>query len=306
MNVATVYKSTGSWYKLKTLDGNWLEARVAGKIRLDGLKSTNPVAVGDQVAYKINPGDVATITKVIDRKNYIVRKSNKLSKQTQVLAANVDYLIIIASLKDPKTSFGFIDRLTVAAVAYRIPPIICFNKSDTWTEADQQQYLYYQEIYTQAGFETITCSAINHNGIALLKEKIEGKRVLLSGHSGVGKSSIINALIPNLDLRVGVISNIHKKGKHTTTFAEMVDINQDTQIIDTPGIRDFGLIYIEEEELPTYFPEMFDLLPSCKYYNCRHTNEPNCAVLKAVEEKKLAASRYYSYLSILANEDIYQ
>ncbi len=304
--LATVYKSTGSWYLIKTDEGKWHEARVAGKLRLQGIKSTNPIAVGDKVEFIFEGEHKAVINGIAERENYIIRKSNKLSKQTQILASNVNALLIIASIKNPKTSSGFIDRLTVAAVAYKIEPIICFNKQDLWGQEDEKLYLEYKDIYTNAGFQVISCSATENIGIDTLRELMEGKRVILSGHSGVGKSSIINAIQPKLDLRVGAISATQLKGKHTTTFAEMFDLNDHTQFIDTPGIRDFGLIQIEDEELPTYFPEMFALLGGCKYYNCKHINEPSCAVIKAVEEGNIAASRYHSYLSINANENIFE
>jgi len=303
---ATVYKSTGSWYHIKTVKGEWLEARVAGKIRLQGIKSTNPIAVGDIVDFTTEDDKTAVIHGIADRDNYIIRKSNKLSKQTQVLASNVNALLIIASIRSPKTSLGFIDRLTVAAVAYKIEPIICFNKQDLWETDDQLLYEKYKAIYTHAGFKVICCSATLGNGINSLRSLMEGKRVILSGHSGVGKSSIINALQPDLKLRVGAISNMHMKGKHTTTFAEMFDLNEFTQFIDTPGIRDFGLIQIDEDELPKFFPEMFILLGGCKFYNCKHLHEPKCAVIEAVEQGQLPLSRYNSYLSISANENIFE
>lgn len=304
--IATVYKSTGSWYLIKTDNGKWHEARAAGKLRLKGIKSTNPIAVGDRVSFILEDGDNAVINGIEDRNNYVIRKSNKLSKQTQILASNVDALLIIASIKNPKTSLGFIDRLTVAAVAYKIEPIVCFNKQDLWDSNDENIYKEYAQIYTEAGFKVIACSATENTDIEELKQLLHGKRVILSGHSGVGKSSIINAIQPNLDLRVGAISDTHLKGKHTTTFAEMFDLNSETQYIDTPGIRDFGLIQIDNDELPTYFPELFDLLGECRFYNCKHINEPNCAVIQAVEAGKIAASRYHSYLSIHSNENIFE
>jgi ribosome biogenesis GTPase len=303
---ATVYKSTGSWYSIKTEDGEWINARAAGKIRLQGLKTTNPIAVGDSVIARLEGENNAVIESVNDRKNYIIRKSNKLSKQTQILASNIDTLLIIASIKNPKTSLGFIDRLTVAAVAYKIEPIVCFNKRDIWSDEDKETYEKLVKTYNEAGFKVVSSCATSPNGTSELFELLQNKRVVLSGHSGVGKSSLLNAFNPDLTLKVGAISDTHFKGKHTTTFAEMFDINDNTQFIDTPGIRDFGLIHIEEEELPNYFPEMFALLPDCKYYNCKHTNEPHCAVQKALEKGELRLTRYNSYLSILANEDIYQ
>lgn len=303
---ATVYKSTGSWYSIKTADGKWFNARAAGKIRLQGLRTTNPIAVGDKVIARLEGENNAIIESVLPRTNYIIRKSNKLSKQTQILASNIDTLLIIASLKRPKTSLGFIDRLTVAAVAYKIEPILCFNKRDIWSEEDKKTFDNLSRVYFEAGFKVVSCSATLSGGTTELFNLLQHKRVLLSGHSGVGKSSLLNVFNPALALRVGAISDSQLKGKHTTTFAEMFDINEETQFIDTPGIRDFGLIKIEDAELANYFPEMFRLLPDCKFYNCQHTNEPHCAVKKSLEDGNLAISRYNSYLSILAHEDIYQ
>ena len=302
---AKVYKSTGSWYKIKTETGEWRDARTAGKIRLEGSKSTNPVAVGDDVWYR-DEGDNAVITGVLDRKNHIVRKSNKLSKQTQILASNIDLLVILASLKDPKTSLGFIDRMSVAAEAFQIPALLCFNKMDTWSEQDFNEYAHIKNIYENAGISVLSVSALKQTGLIAVRQALESKTVLVAGHSGVGKSSLLNALSPSLKLNIGKTSQVHQKGRHTTTFAEMHDLGNNTLVIDTPGIREFGLIAIEEAELPNYFPEMFALLPDCKFYNCKHLNEPKCAVLQSLENGGIPASRYHSYLSILENEDIFQ
>lgn len=302
---ALVYKSTGSWYKVKTDDGEWKNARIAGKLRLEGYKSTNPVAVGDAVEVE-EEGENLTIIGVHERKNCIVRKSNKLSKQTQVLASNIDELLILASLKDPKTSLGFIDRLTVASKAYEIKASICFNKMDLWDAEDMEYFNEIRDIYQFCGFDVISCSATEETNIQSVEELIKDKTILVAGHSGVGKSSLLNAIHPELNLQVGETSEVHQKGKHTTTFAEMHQINATTYVIDTPGIREFGLIQIDEAELPNYFPEMFDLLPDCKFYNCKHINEPQCAVLKALEEGELPGTRYHSYISMVENEDIYQ
>ncbi len=306
--IATVYKSTGSWYKVKTETGEFLDARTVGKLRLAGSKSTNPVAVGDVVTIEIEEGNEqqATIKNVEQRKNHLQRKSNKLSKHSQTLAANVDLLIIIASLREPETSFGFIDRCTVAAIAYNITPVICFNKRDLWTKNDLMQFDHLVNIYQSAKIGVISSSCYVDGGMDEINAIIKNKRVLLSGHSGVGKSSILNGLNPNLSLRVGAISSSHQKGKHTTTFAEMYDLDAHTQVIDTPGIRDFGIIDIPQADLPNFFPEMFELLGKCKYYNCKHINEPDCQVINAVEKGVLPVSRYLSYISILENQDIYK
>lgn len=302
---ALVYKSTGSWYRVKTQDGEWKDARIAGRLRLHGIKSTNPVAVGDVVNVQ-EEGDNLTIIGVEERKNYIMRKSNKLSKQTQILASNIDELVILASLKDPKTSMGFIDRLTVAAKAYKINATICFNKMDLWSADDLDKYKELVDVYSFCGFKILCCSANTGENLAEVKALMKQKTVLVAGHSGVGKSSLLNAINPKLNLAVGSTSDTHKKGKHTTTFAEMHDLDSETHIIDTPGIREFGLIQIDETELPNYFPEMFELLPDCKFYNCKHTNEPKCAVKEALENGEIPPTRYHSYMSILENEDIYQ
>jgi len=307
MIAATVYKSTGSWYKIKTENGEWLDARTAGKLRLKGIKSTNPIAVGDLVEFRIEPEvkNQAVITGIKDRRNYLVRKSNKLSKYSQVLAANVDLLLIIASLKEPETSLGFVDRCTVSAIAYNVQPVICFNKIDIWDEGDWEIFEDLKIIYKKAGISVISSSCQKEGNMQAIHETIKGKRVLLSGHSGVGKSSILNALSPKFAAKVGAISKTQLRGKHTTTFAEMFDLDDTTQVIDTPGIRDFGIIDISANELPNYFPEMFGLLGQCKYYNCKHINEPDCAVIHALQDETVSPSRYHSYLSILENDNVF-
>lgn len=305
-----VIKSTGSWYKIRQEDKSILEARIKGKIRLKELDTTNPVAVGDEVEYEFeSSGDVTNgvITGIGKRSNYIIRKSNKLSKQGQIIAANIDMALLVVTLTSPKTSLGFIDRFLVMAGAYHIPVTLVFNKCDLYTEEEQEYFEYLKMLYEHLGYPCVL-SSIYDETFAPQKQLlpvIEHKRVLISGHSGVGKSSLLNQLMPDAAQKVDKISEQHLKGKHTTTFAEMFYLNDDTAIIDTPGIRDFGIIDIAETEIGHYFPEIRELMKGCKFNDCKHFNEPDCAVIKAFEEARMAPERYYSYLSILQNQDIY-
>lgn len=305
-----VIKSTGSWYKIRQEDNSILEARIKGKIRLKELNTTNPVAVGDTVDYEYeSSGDVTNgvITAIEKRRNYIIRKSNKLSKQGQIIAANLDMALLVVTLTSPKTSLGFIDRFLVMAGAYHIPVTLVFNKCDLYDTDEHEYYDYLKMLYEHLGYPCILCS-IHDSDFAPQKQLlpvIENKKVLISGHSGVGKSSILNELMPDAAQKVDKISDQHSKGKHTTTFAEMFYLNDTTAIIDTPGIRDFGIIDIAETEIGHYFPEIRQLMKGCKFNDCKHFNEPECAVIKAFEEAQMAPERYLSYLSILQNQDIY-
>lgn len=298
-----VVKSTGSWYEIKTKQGKRVNARLKGKFRLKGIKSTNPVAVGDRVLFE-EEGDEAVIYQIKDRKNYIIRKSINLSKQVQILAANVDQLFLIVTLENPVTTLGFIDRFLVGAEAYRIPAILVFNKIDLLQSESQQLKLSeWINKYESVGYVCLQVSAEQELGLDALKNKMKDKLNILSGNSGVGKSTLINKLDKNLDLRVNKISDYHKSGQHTTTFAELFELEFGGDIIDTPGIKGFGNVEIEKEELAHYFPEMRALLNACKFNNCVHINEPNCAIKEAVERGEIQKSRYQNYLSIYSEDD---
>jgi ribosome biogenesis GTPase / thiamine phosphate phosphatase len=306
-----VIKSTGSWYKIRQEDKSILEARIKGKIRLKDLDTTNPVAVGDIVEYEFeNSGDVTNgvINAIEKRHNYIIRKSNKLSKQGQIIAANIDLALLIVTLTNPRTSLGFIDRFLVMAGAYHIPVKLVFNKCDLYNEEDTDYFDYLKMVYEHLGYECILTSIYieEYSPAKQLTPIIKGKKVLVSGHSGVGKSSILNDLMPNAGQKVEKISDQHLKGKHTTTFAEMFYIDDTTALIDTPGIRDFGIIDLEETEIGHYFPEIRALMSGCRFNNCKHFNEPDCAVIQAYNDNRIAPERYLSYLSILQNENIFE
>lgn len=295
-----VAKSTGSWYSVRLPNGNYLDCRLRGQFRLQGIKSTNPVAVGDHVEVSIsNEANEGIITSIGDRKNYVIRKATNLSKQTHIIAANLDQGILIATLAQPRTSMGFIDRFLCTCEAYEVPASIVFNKIDFYNKEQLELVDEYIAMYEQIGYPCFKTSALQPETVNDLKEHMKDKVSLLSGHSGVGKSSLINTIDENLDLKVGNISAYHEKGKHTTTFAEMFELSFGGFIIDTPGIKEFGLVNIQPEEVSHYFPEMLSRLNACKYYNCTHVNEPGCAVQAALEEGEIAVSRYNSYLSIL-------
>lgn len=302
----TVYKSTGSWYTIKTESGKFLDCRIKGKLRISGIRSTNPVAVGDTVDYELDKSTDeirGVITNIHDRENYIVRKSVNLSKQIHIIAANVDQVFLIVTINNPPTTTSFIDRFLVTAEAYDITAVLVFNKIDTFDEAMLDEQLYLQHVYSQIGYECIRVSAKVGKGIDALKEKMIGKTSMFSGHSGVGKSTLVNAIEPTLDLKTKEISLQHQQGQHTTTFAEMFDLQFDARIIDTPGIRGFGIIDMEKEEIGDYFPEFFALKQDCKFNNCLHKDEPHCAVKAALEKDEISWSRYKSYIQILEGED---
>ncbi|TSD64776.1 ribosome small subunit-dependent GTPase A [Inquilinus sp. KBS0705] len=298
-----VTKSTGSWYQVKA--GNQvIDCRIKGKFRTKGITTTNPLAVGDVVDYEMEPEQgTGVITNLHQRKNYIIRKSINLSKQAQIIAANLDLALLVVTLASPRTSLGFIDRFLVTAEAYDIPACLIFNKLDLFSEEGLEILADYQSIYQNIGYACYSVSALEGTNIDEVQTLLKDKVTLFSGHSGVGKSSLINRLLPNLDLRTHMISDWSDKGMHTTTFAEMFELPQGGYIIDTPGIRELGVIDIEKQELSHFFPEMRELMNQCRFNNCRHINEPGCAVLEAIEAGDIAFSRYDSYLSIYNGND---
>ncbi|WKN33087.1 ribosome small subunit-dependent GTPase A [Porifericola rhodea] len=300
-----VIKSTGSWYNVLAEDGLVYPCRLRGKFKIKGLKVTNPVAVGDKVVVEMEEGEEGTgvITEIEARENYIIRKSTHKKHHGHIIATNIDQAVLVATLVYPKTSLGFIDRFLVSADSFRIPALILFNKKDL-LEAEHQQYQ--QELiamYSSIGYTCMELSAFDSADIEKVKAQLQDKTSLFSGHSGVGKSTLLNQIEPSLEQKTSEVSSFANKGVHTTTYAEMFGIGQETFIIDTPGIKELGLMDINEGELSHYFPEMRDLLGECKFHNCTHTHEPGCAVMDAVEEGRVAGSRYYSYLSMLENDD---
>ena len=301
-----VYKSTGSWYTVKTENNQVFECRIKGKFRMQGIKSTNPIAVGDVVDFELDENSdsvTGSIHNIHSRKNYIVRKSVNLSKQTHIIASNIDVVFLLITINNPPTTTSFIDRFLVTAEAYGIEAVLVFNKIDTFDEAMQDEQLYLQYIYSEIGYKFLKVSAKEKKGIDELKQMMIGKVSMFSGHSGVGKSTLVNALEPDLNLKTKNISEQSKQGQHTTTFAEMYDLSFDAKIIDTPGIKGFGIVDLEPAEISGYFPEFFKLKDQCKFNNCLHKEEPHCAVKKALEENKIAWSRYNSYLKILEGDD---
>lgn len=298
-----VLKSTGKWYEVKGDDGERYECQIKGKFRLKGIRTTNPVAAGDLVEFDLEDDGKGVIRVIEERKNYIIRKSVNLSHEAHIVAANLDKAFLIATLVQPVTSSGFIDRFLVTAEAYSVPVVIVFNKSDLYGEQEWDLYEYYQSVYNHAGYECMAISAAREEGVDKLIKKMKGHTNLLSGHSGVGKSTLINALIPGLDIKTAEVSESHNKGVHTTTFAEMHELPDGGFIIDTPGIKGFGLVDIPKEELHHYFPEIFRRLPECKFHNCLHLNEPGCAVKAAVEEGELPEERYLNYLAMYHEDE---
>ncbi len=299
-----VIKSTGSWYTVLGNDHNYYECRIKGKFRMKGLVSTNPVAVGDMVDFEVEPDqETAVISNVQDRRNYIIRKSINLSKQVQIIAANLDLACLVVTLASPRTSLGFIDRFLVTAEAYSVPAILVFNKLDLFSEEGLEILANWTDLYESIGYPCYTVSAVKETNLKELKWVLKDKITLFSGHSGVGKSSLINKLIPGKELKTGKISNWSDMGKHTTTFAELFELPFGGKLIDTPGIREMGITDIEPHELGHFFPEMRELMHDCKFNNCVHINEPGCAVLKALEEGELEPTRYDSYQSMYFGND---
>jgi ribosome biogenesis GTPase len=301
-----VYKSTGSWYTVKSETGDFMECRMKGKFRMKGIKSTNPIAVGDVVDYELdNSSDTVTgtIHNIHDRKNYIVRKSVNLSKQIHIIASNIDQVFLLITIDNPPTTTSFIDRFLVTAEAYGIETVLVFNKIDTLTDASLDEQLYMQHVYQEIGYRCLRVSSTEGKGVEELKQLMLDKVSMFSGHSGVGKSTLVNALEPSLHLKTKNISEQSKQGQHTTTFAEMYDLSFGAKIIDTPGIKGFGIVDMEKEEVGGYFPEFFKLQDQCKFNNCLHKEEPHCAIKAALENDEIAWSRYNSYLKILEGDD---
>ena len=294
-----VIKNTGSWYQVKTDDGQFIECKIKGNFRLKGIRSTNPIAVGDRVKIEINKEGTAFIYEIEERRNYIIRRSSNLSKECHILAANIDQALLIVTVNYPQTNTTFIDRFLASAEAYRIPVNIVINKTDCYEEGDKEYADALCFLYKTIGYNCYQVSAKTGEGMDKIKNIIENKVTLFSGNSGVGKSTLINYLMPGLHLKTGTISASHKKGMHTTTFSEMFELPQGGYIIDTPGIKGFGTIDFDPKEVAHYFPELFRISHNCRFNNCTHRHEPGCAVLKALENHEISESRYNSYLSII-------
>ena len=302
----TVYKSTGSWYTVKTDLGATYQCRIKGKFRIKDIKSTNPLAVGDVVDFKLetnNDETTGVINTIHDRSNYIVRKSVNLSKQTHIIASNIDQVFLIVTITNPPTFTSFIDRFLVTAEAYSVPAVLLFNKMDTYENEAMDEAKYLAHVYRKIGYVCIGTSATTGKNIDKVKQLMMVKTSMFAGHSGVGKSTLVNAIEPSLDLKTKEISSQHSQGQHTTTFAEMYDLSFDARIIDTPGIKGFGVVDMDREEVGDYFPEFFELKQDCKFNNCLHLEEPKCAVKDALDNDEVAFSRYRSYVQILEGED---
>ena len=298
-----IIKNTGSWYTVKTDDGQLIESKIKGNFRLKGIRSTNPVAVGDHVEIITNQEGTAFISAIEDRRNYIIRKSPNLSKQSHILAANVDQALLVVTVNYPQTSTTFIDRFLASAEAYSVPVILVFNKHDLLSEEELHYEKMMCTLYETVGYKCVEISAETGEGVEQLFPILKDKITLLSGNSGVGKSTLINRLIPHASQRTAEISDAHNTGMHTTTFSEMIELPEGGYLIDTPGIKGFGTFDIEKEELTSYFKEIFHFSKDCRFSNCTHTHEPGCAVIKAVEDHFISASRYQSYLSMLEDKD---
>lgn len=298
-----IIKNTGSWYTVKTDDGRIVESKVKGNFRLKGIRSTSPVAVGDYVDIIMNAEGTALISAIDDRKNYIIRKASNLSKQSQIIAANLDLALLVITIKQPETSTTFIDRFLAGAEAYRVPVVLVFNKTDLLNDDERRYQQQMAELYETIGYPCVEISAETGMGITQLQTLLKQKVTLVSGNSGVGKSTLINAIIPHADQRTAEISNAHGTGMHTTTFSEMIELTEGGYLIDTPGIKGFGTFDIEREELTSYFKEIFEFSKDCRFNNCTHTHEPGCAVIQAVENHYISASRYQSYLNMLEDKD---
>ena len=299
-----VYKSTGSWYKVRDKNGNFITCRLKGKLRIRGLKVTNPISVGDIVDFRLEKGkDTGIISNIEERKNYLIRKSVNLSKQYHIIASNIDQAILVATVTHPNTLNEFIDRFLVSVTAYNIPGIVAVNKIDIYDDDATEKLSDWDSIYSKAGYDIIPISVTKGINIDKIKMILKNKRTVLSGNSGVGKSSLLQNIIPGRNIAIKEISKIHQQGVHTTTFAEMYDLPFGGQVIDTPGIRGLGIVDIDAQELGNYFPEFLELKPQCKFNNCIHINEPSCAVKKAIDKGLISSSRYNSYLNIFQNNN---
>jgi len=302
----TVYKSTGSWYTVKTDEGDFYECRIKGKFRIQGIKSTNPVAVGDVVEFELEElGDdtVGTISGIDERRNYIIRKSVNLSKQTHIIASNLDVVFLLITLNNPTTYTVFIDRFLATSEAYDIPTVLLFNKIDTYSDEELKEVKFLASTYRHIGYTCIGISAKTGKNIDQVKALMKGKTSMFAGHSGAGKSTLVNAIEPELDLKTASISSQHSQGQHTTTFAEMFDMEFGARIIDTPGIKGFGIVDMDADEIGDYFPEFFKLKEHCKFNNCLHIDEPMCAVKEALDEDNVSWSRYRSYAQMVTGEE---
>ena len=298
---ATVYKSTGSWYTVKDDGGQWYNARMKGIFKIDNITSTNPVAVGDEVEVELEDEaeNTAMITEIHPRRNYINRQSPRVKYQHIIVASNLDQSLLVATLKEPRTSQGFINRFLVASEMFHVKAFIAFNKSDLFKKKEQEKFEQMKEMYETVGYKVFLTSTKENNGIEELKEELKDKTTLISGHSGVGKSSLLNVIFPNMNLKTQGISGWSGKGQHTTTFAEMFDLSFGGRIIDTPGMREFGLVDISKQEVSHYFPEMRVRLNECQFNNCLHVNEPGCAIKEAVAKGEISEDRYVSYVNIM-------
>lgn len=301
-NTGLVVKNTGSHYIVESSDGREISCKLKGNFRLKGIRSTNPIAVGDKVIYLLQNDGTGLITEIIPRNNYIIRKSTNLSKDSHIIASNIDLCFLIITIKHPETSTVFIDRFIATAEAYNIPICIVINKMDIYKQADLNYADKLAELYEYIGYPCIKTSCVNNEGIAKLKNMLKGKTVLFSGNSGVGKSTLINTLAPNVLLKTAQISDSHHMGMHTTTFSEMIRLQDGAYLIDTPGIKGFGMYDMDKEQISHYFKDIFEVSKNCRFNNCIHINEPNCAVLEAVERHEISTSRYESYLSMMNEE----
>lgn len=312
MKEGLVIKTTGSWYIVEDQDGNSYECKVKGNFRIKGIKSTNPVAVGDKVTfilsqnYEDQAGKTGWITSIKDRKNYIIRRSPNLSKQSHIIAANIDQAVLIATIIYPVTTTTFIDRYLASAEAYRVPVLIIFNKIDLYGDKEKDQLEELISIYTKIGYKCLSVSARENIGLEQFREEIKNKTNVINGHSGVGKSTLINMIQPGLNLKTKDISDMHQTGKHTTAYSAIYKLNIGGYLIDTPGIKGFGMLDMEPWEISHYFPEIFRISKNCQYNNCSHTHEPGCAVKEAVDAGDIAISRYISYLGLLEGDDKYR
>jgi ribosome biogenesis GTPase len=298
-----VYKSTGSWYQVKSDEGNFYQCRIKGKLRLSGIRSTSPVAVGDRVGFDLDDEAIGVIHSIEERENYLVRKSVNLSKQLHIIGANIDLVFLVITLKNPETFTTFIDRFLVSAAAFGIETVMLFNKIDQYSEEELETVNELKELYTSIGYQSVLCSTKSGQGMSELRNLMKDNTSIFSGHSGVGKSTLINTVAPELRLKIGEISEQHGQGQHTTTFAEMFDLSFGGRIIDSPGIRGFGIADIDKEEIARYFKEFFKASENCKFNNCQHLSEPGCAVKSELEEGTIAESRYQSYLSMVLEEE---